>query len=1216
MSVKLETLRPDEGRAEAEKLFEEKRPAWTHGVWWNDTSKLDVKTSRLNAFLGVFCRRTINQDVSAPCPLPDVNPGFYAPSSVGLPLVADPRRKEHAGILTYMLSPLGFQLVIREGSNKEKPYEEFADAIGKAEFRSRTAKTPRPSFDASLWYAHIENYAQHKSSLASHWRLVLGKEWCIERPDMSFIFGASRNPVTPLITHDAKDSAYSDHKIYSAHLPRQARSRYLLHVVLQAWLAINQRWAVENVRSPVRFQHQNIFSVDANDFTIDAKEEEEGRAETRALLDARPYSELEEMSRSVASAIALQPKPEQRVALRQAHEFASMASRLTFGRFYVATWRRLYPTKESQEQARADMEDPEITLENLKRNVINQFTSSKFTRGEITNILEPYKQGMRTAKLMLDAAQYVKHGTERRRFRTVADSDGIKLDTLSKMYIEPKACVPSIRNRLCKTLRHENDVQEDPLFFAHLFFSPAAPVCTWPDTAAAEADEQKSLTAKNFHAFYWSIVNYLNKDAISELDHYVTSKNLVVATGKRANHASSKSYFANRANEDESVLLRGGRARYATYNVHNHYVDSYALPDHIQGRALEDKSVPTKFKAQVSRKQEQQPDGPLTTALARDKAVRGVHDPRLQSIPVFRHHLQFVRSTHTERMTQLSHALALAFRHNRDTSSTAKKTVMYYIYLDLCSEFSEIETLSILLHAEIVSRHLNSSPEQQKAALSSLEQQKLALDRLGQLWEDGLAMLEIDKIRALGVLAAVSREPSAAAVDYKAVRSVGGAFERHRRTYAEQALVSTNVDFHARFFTRQRVLLFLDAVFFEIRTHDAKPVIKKRMDPAVSDIVEVLASGATLISGLKPDSAAKAVLGARKQGTTTPLFYSTCGLPQLQGLPLSGHAQNYAGYNIARHIIDLWVAFVKQPVFFYAAYVANPPCGAVLAATECEWPKMTDDTKCSDIIAVGSKRPAESGVLDVALQDGVDTPHEKKIRRADVGNVSSKFSDAAFEGLGPFIRFSNNLLSSCTTLMKKKTILSELPRLLDRGAYEGPHATPFHYAAFFCLATSFRTAIADAQKIGPFERLINPEIHGMLLRLIGAVGYTCDGLRPQTVTASDTQALVSATPGGSGGKAALPAPPVDSLDRELSDYAFTETLIEHTDLRRLVASRVRGDQSDQPKQKRTENAVLHIASRLLFHASDSPDYYSRVVSHLEGHIDPSWLAALRSLEKK
>jgi hypothetical protein len=348
-------------------------PIFSPSSWWRPriTDASITEGVPANQLIGVFHRAVFEFDISAPTPIPTTDPSYWTGDEQPLRILPDGNKKEHMTVMGHDLRPIGF--VIRF-SQLQQP-SPFAEELAKQEWHDRHCDGPRPVMSATPWMRAIKDqFRRVPTTLDSHWHDALGREKCIERPDLSFIFGQSHNPISPLLSRPSSMSAAAPsvaRQPYFSDITPESAVQYLRMVVLQAWLAVHSRWA-----EPVSLRlglPPFILMLSTNDCSGDLKPTGEGdlKCDTDWCLDhaapIQPYSDDETIR---------QLETEDSV-FHEARLFAMSAKCLTFGRFYNRVRNRLCSTATDKLHIllQAETQSNE-TVETFHKNVLNKMESA------------------------------------------------------------------------------------------------------------------------------------------------------------------------------------------------------------------------------------------------------------------------------------------------------------------------------------------------------------------------------------------------------------------------------------------------------------------------------------------------------------------------------------------------------------------------------------------------------------------------------------------------------------------------------------------------------------------------------------------------------------------------------------------------------------------------------------------------------------------------
>lgn len=397
-------------------------------IWYIDrTRNTSTPGISASALLGVFARKTFDMNLSMPEPLPHESVNMLDPDGKVLSLCMDGNIKEHQTITSLQLRPLGFELRWKP-SGGEAGMEALLNRIAQAEFYRRHCPGPSPSLPSSTWMRDLEGYEPYRSSLRGYWNDVLNQEVCPQFPQLSFIFGVTRNPINPLLMPLSVDSSKSTPKASSdswrpngAHLTEAARNKYFLIVLMQCWMSVNGRFVIHTSNSAIRPTF--VVSLDVNDCTSDCKGnltvadgiapmfEQSKRIGIPFPEPFRRPATSTAASASASSSAETKKKQQQQQPndplatlidtnpiLASAWNLASMARHLNFGRFveYVDNVFRTHTG-----YSLVSRED----MDNMKKNVPSAFGGRGFVFAATPNLLEIYRESMmRASNLALNPA--------------------------------------------------------------------------------------------------------------------------------------------------------------------------------------------------------------------------------------------------------------------------------------------------------------------------------------------------------------------------------------------------------------------------------------------------------------------------------------------------------------------------------------------------------------------------------------------------------------------------------------------------------------------------------------------------------------------------------------------------------------------------------------------------------------------------------------------
>ena len=963
-------------------------------VWWIDHSRTAVTPGiSANVLLGVFARKSFDMNLSMPEPLPHESANMTDSDGKALPLWIEGNVKEHQTITSLQMRPMGFELRwSANGPNANNPYAYLINGIAASEIYRRSCPGPRPSFESSVWLQHMEGYEPFLSSLCGYWTDVLNKEVCVQFPQLSFVFGTSHNPINPLLMPPSINSKKSApvastdaSRPTAAHLTEEARSVYFLMVLLQCWMSVNGRFAVQTTNSATRPVF--VAALDCNDCTADFKGNldvadatgpmfEESKAHGNPYPEPCAYRPKGTSSPPTPLETLLSKDP----VLDGAWKLASMARHLNFGRFVDHVDKVFRTATGYSLVSRSNMDT-------MKKNIPSAFGGRGFVFASTPNLLELYREGMfRAASHMnttmqqsnkepevggvddassdddgdedapppsstqLLKAHKPKTPTKRRHpfkinmkeykasrpYRTNNDNHFLKLNKISEMTFKSKSVIPAQSGRMMKFIECDHTIQTPPVFMAHTHFSPTRPIARFDLSYATTASGSGRIDP----TVCWMIAHFMTQGDTSAFGKHLVKNSFVV--NAKSDNANITRYFRNPANEPVLCRQYGARTRYRTYRDERpgeRYVHYCQIPrvapvlrtdptKHAHGVKPASASASTTATATST-------INPLPEA-----AYKGIIDPSTQYPDTLMQYYRLQRRRYHsgDKLTVATVNQYLAIVAERctdlkrlfgdrdpwvlsDGPGSLHKVSLFDIYMAMANEMPESYIWFLLMTAEMAV--VGKELQQTEAGLL------FALERLSIRWSQGMDVLGFRKKLALQKIGYNNDDPQ----DRNVIRGVYNAFLPENPTYnpAAETIVRANVEFDRRFFVPSRVRAFLLSEHFVLRSNDVKSV---SFDTILEDVVTALCNSvcrkAELVTSLTPNLLA---LLFTKDGSHSQRICS--GI-----LATNGTLGNkYIGMHLFQHIIDLYIERIKHPIFCFAAYVCHPPIGAISSLTGCEWVK-------------------------------------------------------------------------------------------------------------------------------------------------------------------------------------------------------------------------------------------------------------------------------------
>lgn len=992
--------------------------------WWpRKTSFADCTT--LDELVGVFHRPTVNLDMSGSHPLPEHSPSVINSERTPQPIQVDGNLKLHKSKTTLDLQHMGFTITLCENKDpyeakseaevqKAPLYQPLIDKLANEEIYRRTCPGARPSFIGHTWLSRISGYMTFKSGLAEYAGMVLGHEVCQFAEELSFIFGDTRNPISPLL--DAQpmdlDSPSTSELPNRSHMTEKARILYFRMVVMQCWLTVNQRFAIRSVDTPEKPPF--IFAVSATDYLDEFRGNTPmvGGADVmlkQSIARGVKFPEAHDPRRpDIAKRIADNPK------LKAAWDLASSARHLTCGHF-MARVHEVYV----QVTGHTIMADK--TCDNLKKNTITDLCGCNFTLAHCTNMLEYHKAALRLAVTRMDerknavasiaakstalepassvdeakamiasasgstAAPAQKTIREKKNinpFRTMQDSKRLRYEDIDRIAYNPKALIPATKNRMFLAIER-GECAPAPSFLSHLRFSPVTPIVKLEFSSGIRARKTQStitaLTAGTSAftqpppkkqqqqqqatvdpAFFWTIAHYMCNSTLVGFGAHLSKSGFVV--NARASNNNVHAYFSNPANEPSSARLYGGHMRYTTFQ--ETYPDYYAHPNYIRRHALTIVTDPTKNATSSKKAATAAAAKAKSTAVAAaDEAIDSTHplqqsleggifdpinvcvDMVLMSGFLFPERARSKNPVYLAKYNQiLSHIRLLTQRFAANST-----TVLLDEIMTLLSTVGLSESHMWVVMMEAQKNVMRSNAPKSTAATDY----SVVVLALAKRWTMGMAEMAARRNTAFRLMRYVNTDGQ----DRNVLLAIERAFGPDKPTYKRDKLVNVNVEFHNRFFTYDRVRSFVIArkiIFCQAKARDKRVLLAEyRRDALLKELCNAVV-GRSSYAGF--DIGVRDLCEARDDDDA--YVFGACILKE------NGHVDGAmaCGPHMIDFVVDQWVRYVKHPIFSYAAYITNPPLGAVMQSTGCEWVTPVTDTVASS--RRSKRKPTEPIVTD------------------------------------------------------------------------------------------------------------------------------------------------------------------------------------------------------------------------------------------------------------
>lgn len=904
----------------------------------------------------VLCRADIHMDISAPVRRPTKDECSHLTSARrDVPIEVTDNQTVHGALLHINLQalavPLRFSQALKEGLLLRMMERDLGE------------KAKRNT--ATLYCRNLEDYVPAGTSVDEYFARTLDGKYCTAMPAVSYIFGELRNPVTPLLRRPPGDlPLYANHvwlddveceKTPMSRYAGPAVRNYFYLVCMQCWLCVNNQFVRRRVYAADKpFYLTALSPVDCHEATEEAVEKATEELPprppptglTRAQLDF--YDRLDRLEQD----IFWMSYPLSGRAL------ANLAETLSFHEFILAVQCKFFTTFLTADERK-----------NFVRNLDTIALAIRFRLCEFPNYQEFANATIRD-KLSKDAENPAEVKRLRGERRTDPD-----LRSNEKLGINAKTTVlyeESWRNASTKSVYSliPKDVQRRlepvPFFWSHARFAPFAPIVTLGHEKRQHVKEA-----------VWQIAAYLNVEDRNRLQTKMCAHEQDTPNDGAQKKKKTSLYFRP-VNEPECVKIRGPHLLYLVIQPTGNLEVLYAVH-------------PTAFYLAHG----------SAAAAAANGTTKIVRRPPTPTTP----------ATSGSKRKQASGASSSSPQQPTGKRAPIKKqagvmtakTVPDIDSVMACSPYPSVFSPDVMT-ADLLQRFYESAPNFPRLDYSSPH----TLAGLGSLstgdprvapWSPTENLTFMDKVfRARATLRTSTRDRESMIweVILHATAAMnlphGTVVWRDRRAWVPRALE----------FLRTAHTIPLDSARYRERARDA--LAAARFDPqSDADILSALAAVFRYDSGL--DTYSKFDMRPINRRFDAHFFTPERILPLLEsrgialelngrplpvptlnrllgvlceavrfGRPVDGNVFDIrltaryhngterSGRDMAAAILELWMKCVKQPLFFHAQYISNPPIGARLSEGN-EWarPGATSASSSSSTTIVPADASSPSG---------------------------------------------------------------------------------------------------------------------------------------------------------------------------------------------------------------------------------------------------------------
>lgn len=359
---------------------------------------------------------------------------------------------------------------------------------------------------------NLRGYHSAGTSVDTYFRTVLGGEECVEFPDVSYVFGRNRNPVTPLLIRPnplpqgwpAVWSADVNCATTEGAIGASLRS-YFWIVVCQAWLCVNNQFIEQNVYAPHTPRFITPLSrADVREST-DSKIEE---AEKNGSVPAPPSFTAHQRA-FYNSLNAIEKTIFWRSRNKRGRELAELAREMTLHEFLLAVQCKFFTT--FMTAAERD--------EKLK-NLYTSMTGHRFRLCELPNFVDRANDAVRM-KVELDSEnkeamkairKQQRGDTSRRSTQNLGLNANTAIDT-KKM--PPNPAIKSVVSIYPREI--QNRIPDVPFFLVHARFGPHKPIVALGSEPSQHVSEA-----------LWSIYAFLKVEDRTQIQKHVKSRGGIV----------------------------------------------------------------------------------------------------------------------------------------------------------------------------------------------------------------------------------------------------------------------------------------------------------------------------------------------------------------------------------------------------------------------------------------------------------------------------------------------------------------------------------------------------------------------------------------------------------------------------------------------------------------------------------------------------------------
>jgi hypothetical protein len=883
----------------------------------------------------VLCRTNVFMDISAPVPRPRKDPCSHVTSSqkdVQIDVTDD--HTVHNQLLHINLqmlaTPLNFKpTALREGLLMRLLKRDLGGVLERN--------------TATLYCRQLEDYVPSGTSAQTYFTDVLGGQLCTARPELSYIFGEDRNPVTPLLPRPDPLPVHAtrvwleDVKCETAAMSMYAGPvvrNYFYLVCLQCWLSVNNQFVRQRVYSPDKPYYLTALSqtdcYEAADQLVEDAENQPPRKPPAGLTASQMafYNSLNRLEQD----IFWKSYPLAGAAL------ANLAQTLSLHEFVLAIQCKLFVHIISAKERK-----------NFVRNLTTILISIRFRLCEFPNYQELANATIQE-KLRKDAEdpESAKQKRGDRRTDPVLRSNE-KLSPNEKTTVEYEYIYRNAATRVTYSLLPRDEqrrVEPLPLFLSHARFGPHAPV------VALGTDKKQQM--KNAAYQLAAIVNWDDRGKFRK---------------KLIESGYGDGYFTA-ADEPECVKIRGHSLLYSVIqpngNVENlfavHPTAFYAAQSVSTrgGGGGGEVETPTSGIKTPKRKRPTAATAVDTSTQGTPPAKRAAAGKRARVVSInlpdakdfdgisgleMYHSFLSPHVMTAETIQRFMAASPTALRLNYASQGIISTLDEIRRGNPLVAPWAPTETLTFLEKffraRQVVSRGGNNSESAIWEVILHCTA-AMHLDPASFRWENrakwvpmaldylrsthGESDREVYRARHRDALAAARFDPR---TDTEVLAALTAAFryDSGLDTYSSQAMRPINRMFNSHFFTAERVRSLMEARGMKLQLN-GMDLSDSTLSRLLIILCNAVATNTTVASGVFDIH-----MTARCHGT------------------------EWNGRAIAGAILAMWESSVKRPLFFHAQYISNPPVGPRFA-TGSEWGGDVRSVVCEEGSPVTSSSAA------------------------------------------------------------------------------------------------------------------------------------------------------------------------------------------------------------------------------------------------------------------